>query len=139
MAGQPQIEGYTDLDRIARGGFGTVYRARQERFGRVVALKVLDVEALDEDGRRRFARECLAMGSLSWHPHVVALHDSGITADQRPYLVMEYLEAGSLGDRLDQGPLAWPHAVRAGVEVAGALGAAHAAGTLHRDLKPENL
>lgn len=139
MAGLPQIEGYADLERIARGGFGTVYRAWQERFGRVVALKVLDVEGLTDDNRRRFERECVAMGSLSWHPNVVALHDSGITPDGRPYLVMEYLEAGSLGDRLGQGPLAWPHAVRAGVEVAGALGAAHAAGTLHRDLKPENL
>lgn len=139
MAGQPRIDGYTSLERIARGGFGTVYRARQERFGRVVALKVLDVEALDDDARRRFERECVAMGGLSWHPNVVALHDSGLTPDGRPYLVMEYLEAGSLGDRLSQGPLAWPHAVRAGVEVAGALGASHAAGTLHRDLKPENL
>lgn len=139
MSDRPAIEGYTDLQRIARGGFGTVYRAHQDRFGRVVALKVLDVEALDDDARRRFERECLAMGSLSWHPNVVALHDSGITDDDHPYLVMEFLDAGSLGDRLAHGPLAWPHAVRAGVEVAGALGAAHAAGTLHRDLKPENL
>ncbi len=139
MTGRPEIEGYSDLQRIARGGFGTVYRAHQDRFGRVVALKVLDVEALDDDARRRFERECLAMGSLSWHPNVVALHDSGITEDGHPYLVMEFLDAGSLGDRLAHSPLAWPHAVRAGVEVAGALGAAHAAGTLHRDLKPENL
>lgn len=139
MTDRPDIEGYSDLQRIACGGFGTVYRARQDRFGRVVALKVLDVEALDEAAQRRFERECLAMGSLSWHPNVVALHDSGITAGGRPYLVMEFLEAGSLGDRLADGPVAWPHAVRAGVEVAGALGAAHAAGTLHRDLKPENL
>ncbi len=139
LADQPLIEGYRDLQPIARGGFGMVYRAHQQRFGRIVALKVLDVDSLTDRARRRFERECLAMGGLSWHPNVVALHDSGITPDGRPYLVMEYLEAGSLGDRLDQGPLAWPLAVRAGVEVAGALGAAHAAGTLHRDLKPENL
>ncbi len=139
MADLPQIDGYSDLQQIARGGFGVVYRARQDRFGRVVALKVLQVDSLGDRDRLRFERECLAMGSLSWHPNVVALHDSGLTADGHPYLVMEFLEAGSLGDRLENGPVPWPLAVRAGVEVAGALGAAHAAGTLHRDLKPENL
>lgn len=140
MAEAPEVEGFSDLVLIAKGGFGTVYRARQVRHGRVVALKVLDVSDLDERGRRRFDRECVAMGSLSWHPNVVALFDSGIAADGHPWLAMEYLEAGSLGDRLRKdGPLPWPAAVVAGVQVAGALGAAHAAGVLHRDLKPENL
>ena len=139
MADLPQIDGYSDLQQIARGGFGVVYRARQDRFGRVVALKVLQVDSLGDRDRLRFERECLAMGSLSWHPNVVALHDSGLTADGHPYLVMEFLEAGSLGDRLETGPVRGPLAVGAGVVVAGALGAAHAAGTLHRDLKPENL
>lgn len=139
MAENPEIDGYSDLTRIAKGGFGIVYRARQDRHGRVVALKVLDIEALDERARQRFERECVAMGSLSWHPNVVVLHDSGVTAAGRPWLAMEFLDAGSLGDRLRDGPLAWTDAVAAGVQVAGALGAAHAAGTLHRDLKPENL
>lgn len=139
MAEVPQIEGYSDLVRVAKGGFGSVYRARQDRFGRVVALKVLNVADLDDRGRKRFERECLAMGSLSWHPNVVALHDSGITTEGQPYLVMEYLDAGSLGDRLKAGPLRWQEAVVAGVQIAGALGVAHAAGILHRDIKPENL
>lgn len=135
----PEIEGYSDLVQVARGGFGIVYRARQARFDRIVALKVLAVADLTERDRQRFDRECRAMGSLSWHPNVVAVHDSGITVDGHPYLVMEYLPAGSMADRLRDGPYPWPDVVRAGVQVAGALGAAHAAGVLHRDLKPENL
>ncbi len=139
MAAVPVIEGYSDPVLVAQGGFGFVYRARQDRFGRVVALKVLKVDGLDDHGIQRFERECVAMGSLSWHPNVVALHDSGITTDGHPFLAMEYLESGSLGDQLRDGPLPWREAVAAGVQVAGALGAAHALGTLHRDLKPENL
>ncbi len=139
MAEVPVIDGYSDLVQVARGGFGVVYRARQDRHGRVVALKLLEVADLDKRARNRFARECVAMGSLSWHPNVVALFDSGITAGGHPYLAMEFLEAGSLSDRLREGPLPWEEAVTAGVQVAGALGAAHAAGTLHRDLKPENV
>ena len=139
MAEVPVIDGYSDLAQVARGGFGVVYRARQDRHGRVVALKLLQVTDLDERARNRFARECVAMGSLSWHPNVVALFDSGITVGGHPYLAMEFLEAGSLSDRLQEGPLPWDEAVTAGVQVAGALGAAHAAGTLHRDLKPENV
>lgn len=139
MATVPDIEGYSDLVQIARGGFAVVYRARQDRHDRVVALKVLNIDDLDDRARQKFERECRAMGNLSWHPNVVALIDSGISSDGHPYLVMEYLEAGSLGDRLKGGPLPWQESVAAGVQVAGALGAAHAAGTLHRDLKPENL
>lgn len=135
----PQIGGYTDLVQVAKGGFGVVYRARQERFDRVVAVKVLSVTDLTDRDRERFDRECRAMGALSWHPNVVAVYDSGVADDGHPYLAMEYLSAGSLGDRLQTGPLPWEEAVRVGVQVSGALGAAHAAGTLHRDLKPENL
>ncbi len=139
MRDLPQIEGYTGLAQVAQGGFGVVYRAHQERFDRVVALKVLKVDNLDERGTKRFERECRAMGSLSWHPNVVAVHDSGICSSGQPFLAMEYLERGSLGDRLQDGPVPWPEVLVAGVQVAGALGAAHEAGVLHRDLKPENL
>ena len=135
----PQIGGYTDLVQVAKGGFGVVYRARQERFDRVVAVKVLSVTDLTDRDRERFDRECRAMGALSWHPNVVAVYDSGVADDGHPFLAMEYLSGGSLGDRLGAAPFPWEEAVRAGVQVAGALGAAHAAGTLHRDLKPENL
>ncbi|MCB9371982.1 MAG: serine/threonine protein kinase [Microthrixaceae bacterium] len=137
----PRIDGFDDLTLIGRGGFGTVYRARQTRVDRVVAVKVLDVVDVDEAARRRFERECQAMGRLSWHPHVVVLHDSGLCEeDSRPWLSMEYLPAGSFGDLVEtRGALAWQDALARGVEVAGALGAAHGAGVLHRDLKPENL
>lgn len=139
-AALPEIEGYADLTEVGRGGFAVVYRARQERIGRLVALKVLTAVQLDGRARTRFARECQAMGELSWHPHVVAVHDSGTAADGRPWLAMEYLERGSLGDRVaTYGPVPWAEAVTAGIEVAGALGAAHAHGTLHRDVKPENM
>ena len=140
MATVPEIEGYSDPIQVGRGGFGVVYRARQDRFNRVVALKVLNVEDVDSQARRRFERECKAMGSLGWHPNVVAVFDSGIDNHGRPWLAMEYLDAGSLGDRLRrEGRLRWEDAIAAGVQVAGALGASHASGVLHRDLKPENL
>lgn len=136
----PHIEGYSDLQVIGRGGFSVVFRARQERLHRRVALKVLITDQVDDRSRRRFERECRAMGELSWHPHVVAVHDSGATDDGRLWLAMELLEAGSFADRLHRnGPLGWPEAVDAVIQVAGALGAAHAIGTLHRDLKPGNL
>ena len=135
----PEVEGYSELEQLARGGFGVIYRARQDRLDRVVALKVLSVGDLTERDVQRFDRECRAMGALSWHPNVVAVLDSGMTADGHPFLAMEFLEAGSLADRLATGPLPWTEVVDAGIQVAGALGASHAAGTLHRDLKPENL
>ena len=135
----PEVEGYSQLEPLARGGFGVIYRAHQDRFDRVVALKVLSVVDLTDRDRARFDRECRAMGKLSWHPNVVAVLDSGVTADGHPYLAMEFVPGGSLAERLKDGPMAWPDVVEAGIQVAGALGAAHAAGTLHRDLKPENL
>ena len=134
------VEGYEDLRQIGRGGFATVYRARQRAFDRVVALKVLDLPDPGADARERFERECRAIGALSWHPNIVVVHDSGVTADGRLYLAMEFLEAGSLADRVRaEGPLAWPAVAKAGIEVCGALDTAHEAGTLHRDLKPDNL
>ena len=134
------VEGYEDLHQIGRGGFATVYRARQRAFDRVVALKVLDLPNPDQAARDRFDRECRAIGALSWHPNIVVVHDSGVTADGRLYLAMEFLEAGSLADRVRAtGAMPWEEVARAGVEVSGALDTAHAAGTLHRDLKPDNL
>ena len=134
------VEGYEDLHQIGRGGFATVYRARQGAFDRVVALKVLDLPDPDQAARDRFDRECRAIGALSWHPNIVVVHDSGVTADGRLYLAMEFLEAGSLADRVRAtGAMPWDEVARAGIEVCGALDTAHEAGTLHRDLKPDNL
>ncbi|MBL8775994.1 MAG: protein kinase [Acidimicrobiales bacterium] len=134
------VEGYEDLRQIGRGGFATVYRARQRAFDRVVALKVLDLPDPGPDARERFERECRAIGALSWHPNIVVVHDSGVTADGRLYLAMEFLEAGSLADRVRaSGLMPWEEVARAGIEVSGALDTAHEAGTLHRDLKPDNV
>lgn len=136
----PMIDGYSGLEEIGEGGFATVYRARQDRLDRQVALKVLRAKNLDEATVRRFERECHAMGDLSWHPHVVGVFDSGVTTDGHPWLTMEFMARGSIADRVRQrGPLPWAEALEIGVQVAGALGAVHAAGRIHRDVKPENL
>ncbi len=131
----PEIEGYSALEPVAEGGFAVVYRAHHDRFDRPVAIKVF------RDGQisRRFDAECRALGNLSWHPNVVAVYESGTTTDGRPFLAMEYLEAGSVADALHDGPLPWEAVVVIGIEVAGALGAAHERRTLHRDIKPENV
>jgi hypothetical protein len=128
-----------DLVEIGRGGFATVYRARQPRFGRTVAVKVLDPGA-DPLSIERFERECEAMGMLSSHPNIVTILDAGLSDDGKPYLIMEYMPDGSLDDRLAaSGRLAWPEVVEIGVKLAGALHTAHQATVLHRDVKPANV
>jgi len=134
------VPGYSDLRRIGRGGFSTVYRADQERLGRVVALKIMSIEAADERALRNFRRECDLAGRLAGHPNVVTVLDIGTTGSGRPYVAMDYFEHGSLGDLVArQGPLPVADVLRIGVEVAGALAAAHEAGILHRDVKPGNI
>ncbi len=134
------IPGISDASKIGQGSFGAVYRARQDAVDRTVAVKVLIGAALDDDDRRRFERECRALGALSGHSHIVAIFDSGVTAQGRPYLVMDYLPGGTLAQRLDrEGPLAWEAVAELGVKLAGALASAHDAGVLHRDVKPENI
>ena len=136
----PTIAGYSELVQIGAGGFASVYRARQVRFDRDVAIKVLDVAGLDDRTNARFLRECELMGRLSNHPGIVTIYDAGITEAGLPYIVMQYLEGGSLADRLrSHGPLAPADVVASIGQVADALDTAHAEGILHRDLKPENL
>jgi len=137
--GAPFIPGYEDLAEIGRGGFATVYRARQVAFAREVAVKVIERPNPDEATLDQFRRECQAVGSLSWHPHVVSVYDAGTTADGRPYLTMELLPGGSLGDALDRGPLPLDQVLSFGHQVADAVAAAHEVGVLHRDLKPANI
>ncbi|CAN5276508.1 hypothetical protein BH23ACT9_BH23ACT9_31330 [soil metagenome] len=135
-----QIEGLADLTLVGQGGFGTVYRAWQQDFGRDVAVKVLPVSLTDERSLSRFERERQALGRLSGHPHIVAVYDHGVLADGSPYLVMEYAAAGSLADLVArEGPVLWPTVVGFGVQICSALEAAHEAGVLHRDVKPENI
>ncbi len=135
----PKIEGFENLELFGRGGFGVVYRAWQPEFGRPVALKVL-AASVDEAAQRRAASEALAMGSLSGHPNIVAIHSSGTTSDGEPYFVMPWLAAGSLGDRIEtRGPHPWDEVVPWTIKLAGALQTAHASGILHRDVKPDNV
>jgi serine/threonine protein kinase len=135
----PVINGYGDLVFIGRGGFASVYRARQLAFDRDVALKVIDQGHSDGGDADQFTRECRAIGSLSWHPHVVPVHDAGRTDDGSSYLAMELLPGGSLADAVAAGPMAVADAVRHAHDVADALAAAHEIGVLHRDVKPANI
>ncbi|MGH3826654.1 MAG: protein kinase domain-containing protein [Pseudonocardiaceae bacterium] len=135
-----EIDGYRDLVQVGQGGFGVVYRARQERLDREVAVKVLTVPSVDEAALTRFERECQLTSRLTGHPNVVTVLDTGTARSGRPYVATEYFEHGSLKQRLDRdGPLPLKEALRVGVKVAGALAAAHDAGILHRDIKPENI
>ena len=136
-----EIPGYGEFERVGAGASGIVYRAHQLAFGdRVVAVKVIPDSDVDETTARRFRRECLGAGKLSWHPNVVSVYDAGVTDDGLAYLVMEYLEAGSLADRLrSKGAIPWHQAVDLTIKIAGALAAAHRAGLVHRDVKPENI
>ena len=126
------------LSPLGAGGMGEVYRARDTRLGRVVAIKVLPTAtAMDPESRLRFEREARAIASLN-HPHICTLHDFGSHGDI-DFLVMEYLEGETLARRLARGALPLDRALRHAIEIAGALDAAHRAGIIHRDLKPSNI
>jgi serine/threonine protein kinase len=117
---------------------GEVYRARDARLGREVAIKVLpDLYACNPDRQARFEREARAVAALS-HPNILAIHDYG-TDGNVTYAVMELLEGETLRGCLAKGPLPWREAVEIGAAIAEGLAAAHAKGIIHRDLKPENL
>ncbi|WP_202499411.1 MULTISPECIES: serine/threonine-protein kinase [Streptomyces] len=134
------LPGYEIQDILGRGGFATVYRARQLAVGREVALKVDSRVLSTPRDRQRFLREVTAAGQLSGHPHVVPVYDAGVLPDNRPYMVLELCPGGSLGDRLHRrGAFPLKEARDIGVGLADAVAAAHAAGVLHRDIKPGNV
>ncbi len=129
---------YEIVAPLGAGGMGEVYRARDLRLHREVAVKVLPQRlAQDGDALGRFEREARSLAALS-HPQIVALHDFG-NHDGHTYAVMELLEGETLRQRLQRGTLTWGEAVNLGVQMAEGLAAAHSKGVVHRDLKPENL
>jgi LCP family protein required for cell wall assembly len=136
----PDLRGMSDWRPLARGGFATVWQARQETLDRLVAVKV-DERTLDSDvEQRRFLGEAKAAGNLSGHPGIVTVHDGGILADGRPYLVMKLCSGGSLTKWLRAENRQNVERIRSvGVRIADALAVAHAQGMLHRDVKPANI
>jgi TolB-like protein/tRNA A-37 threonylcarbamoyl transferase component Bud32/Tfp pilus assembly protein PilF len=121
------ISHYEILEKLGEGGMGAVYKARDTRLGRTVAIKVVNAEFT-----QRFEREARAIAALN-HPHICTLYDVG-EHDGAPYLVMEYVEGQPL-----KGPLPTADALRYSIQIGEALAAAHKAGIVHRDLKPDNI
>jgi serine/threonine-protein kinase len=129
---------YKILTPIGAGGMGEVYRARDVRLDRDVAVKVLSERLVgDPDALLRFEREAKAVAALS-HPNILAIHDFNREAETY-FTVTELLEGETLRSRITSGPLPWRKAVEIGIAVADGLAAAHSKGIIHRDLKPENI
>ncbi|HEY6766039.1 MAG TPA: serine/threonine-protein kinase, partial [Candidatus Sulfotelmatobacter sp.] len=129
---------YEILAPVGAGGMGEVYRARDTRLGRDVAVKILSTHlSSDPDLKQRFEREARAV-SLLTHPNICCLYDIG-SQDGIDFIVMEYLEGETLAVRLSAGPLPLPLSLKIGVEIADALDKAHREGIIHRDLKPGNI
>jgi len=129
---------YEILAPLGAGGMGEVYRARDTRLGRDVAVKVLPQHLTSSDGARaRFEREARLVSGLS-HPNIGALYDIG-REGSTDYLVMELVDGESLAERILRGPLPTADVLRIGAQIADALDAAHRAGVVHRDLKPSNV
>jgi len=129
---------YEIVSPLGAGGMGEVYRARDTRLERTVAIKILpDHLSANHELKLRFEREARAISQLQ-HPHICVLHDVG-SSNGTNYLVMEYLEGETLADRVFKGPLPLDQLLKVGIEIADALNKAHRSGIIHRDLKPANI
>ena len=129
---------YEVLTALGEGGMGEVYRAKDERLGRDVAIKILPSSfAANPDRLRRFEQEARHAGALN-HPNVIVVHDTG-QHDGAPYVVYELLEGTTLRALLTGTPLSASRTIRLGTDIAAGLAAAHDRGIVHRDVKPENL
>src|SRR5262245_5049073 len=138
MLGGERLGPYEVLAKIGEGGMGEVYRARDPRLGRNVAIKILPAAfSTDSDRLWRFEREARAVASLN-HPNICTIHDIGEHEGHR-YLVMELLEGMTLSSVLETGPLPNSQLIDLSIQIADALDAAHGAGIIHRDLKPANI
>ena len=127
------------LAPLGAGGMGEVYRARDTRLDRIVAIKLLPSALVNEPGRRvdRFRQEARAVARIT-HPNICTLHDIGEDGSA-VFLVMEYVDGSTLAQRLEDGPLPLSLALRTAVQIADALDHAHRHGIVHRDLKPGNI
>jgi len=133
-----QLGNYEILDKLGEGGMGEVWRARDIRLGRPVAIKVLPLAvAGDPTRRQRFEAEARAVGALN-HPNIVAVYDVG-EDDGRAYMVSELVEGEPLRAVIDRGPVSSRRLIEIAAQIADGLAAAHSAGITHRDLKPENI
>ena len=138
LAAGSRLGPYEILSRLGAGGMGEVYRARDTRLGREVAVKVLpQFSAGSPEALARFEREARAVAALS-HPHILAIHDFGRDGDVS-YAVMELLEGETLRERLDSSAIPPRKAIDYAQQIARGLAAAHDRGIVHRDLKPDNV
>ena len=129
---------YEIQSALGAGGMGAVYKARDTRLERTVAIKILSGGPISTpELRQRFEREAKAISALN-HPNICVLHDIG-SQDGLDYLVMEYVEGETVAHRLQRGPMPMQQALKMGIEVANALDKAHRAGLVHRDIKPANI
>ncbi|MFK7987460.1 MAG: serine/threonine-protein kinase [Sandaracinaceae bacterium] len=129
------------LERLAAGGMGVVYKAIQQPLGRPVAFKVLEIAmgTVDDSFQQRFFLEASAAAKLA-HPNTIVVHDYGKSDQGHYFIAMEYLDGGSLGNRLESmGPLAPAEAIHVGMQIASSLHDAHQQGLVHRDMKPGNV
>jgi eukaryotic-like serine/threonine-protein kinase len=138
LASGTRLGPYEVLTPLGAGGMGEVYRARDTRLDRTVAIKILPAQfSADPVRKQRFEREAKTISSLN-HPHICTLHDVG-SQDGVDYLVMECVEGETLAKRLEKGPLQLDQVLKFGTEIADALDKAHRSGVVHRDLKPGNI
>jgi serine/threonine protein kinase/Tol biopolymer transport system component len=138
LAAGTKLGPYEIVAPLGAGGMGEVYRARDTRLERTVAIKILPAHLSSDPVRRqRFEREAKTISSLN-HPHICVLHDVG-SQDGVDYLVMECVEGETLAKRLEKGPLPLEQALKFGMQIADALDKAHRSGVVHRDLKPGNI
>src|SRR6266508_2303806 len=129
---------YEILAPLGAGGMGEVYRARDPRLSREVAIKVLPAEVSDDRGRLgRFEKEARAASALN-HPNIVTIYEIG-SADSISYIAMERVEGKTLRELLFSGPLPVKRLLQIAAQIADGLSRAHEAGIVHRDLKPENV
>src|SRR5581483_7341475 len=138
LASGTKLGPYEIQSPLGAGGMGEVYRARDLRLDRTVAIKILPSHLSENaDAKQRFDREARTISSLN-HPNICTLFDVG-HQDGTDFLVMEYLEGETLADRLRKGPLPLPQLYKIGMEICDGLDRAHRSGVVHRDLKPGNI